>query len=250
MTDLLAVTAVLLLLLLADRWLHRHLQGVMYLLSGDEEVALWLYALILFPGVLLHELSHALMAALLGVRIGRISVLPKRVGDHIHLGFVPVEETDFVRSSLIGAAPLLSGTAAILLIGIHLFGTPTLVAAMEAGRWAEAAEALRGAFHAPDAWLWFYLIFAIGHTMLPSRADIHAWPFLGALLLAAMGIVVAAGAGAVLFEGLRALMTALAAWMVLLGGSLLLADLPLFSFLAALEWLLGRLTGKRVRYAK
>ncbi len=249
MTDLLAVTAVLLLLLLADRWLHRHLQGVMYLLSGDEEVALWLYALILFPGVLLHELSHALMAALLGVRIGRISVLPQRVGDHIHLGFVPVEETDFLRSSLIGAAPLVSGTAVIALLGSSCFGTPALVAALEGGRWGEALAALRGAFGAADAWLWFYLIFAIGHTMLPSRADIQAWPFLGALLLAAMAVVVMAGAGAVLLEGMRELVMLSAAWMALLGGSLLLADLPLFGALAALEWLLGRLTGKRVRYS-
>ncbi len=248
MTILLAASAILLLLLLADRWLHRHLQGVMFLLSGDEEVALWLYALILFPGVLLHELSHALVAALLGVRIGRISVLPQRVGDHVHLGFVPVEESDFIRSSLIGAAPLLSGTAVILFLGLHLFGTPTLLAAIEAGEWMKAVAALRAAFHAPDAWLWFYLIFAIGHTMLPSRADIYAWPFLGVLLLAAMGVVIAAGAGSTLLIGLRSALRELSGWILLLGGSLILADLPLFTFLAVLEWGLEHLTGKQVRY--
>ena len=52
------------LLLLADRWMHRHLQGVMFLISNDEEIALWLYAIILLPGVALHELSHALVAGL------------------------------------------------------------------------------------------------------------------------------------------------------------------------------------------
>jgi hypothetical protein len=33
---------VLALLLLADRWLHRHLQGLMLLLTNDQEIALWL----------------------------------------------------------------------------------------------------------------------------------------------------------------------------------------------------------------
>lgn len=248
MAGLLGAGAVLGLLLVADRWLHRHLQGVMYLLSGDEEIAVWLYALVLFPGVFIHELSHALMAALLGVRIGRISVLPKRVGDHVHLGFVPVESTDFVRSSLIGAAPLMSGTAVILLVGIHLLGTPSLLAAMEAGQWEAAAQALRQAFHAPDAWLWFYLIFAVGHTMLPSRADVQAWPFLAALFAAVAAVLVAGGAGLLLLDGGRRLLAAAAAWLVLLGGSLLLADLPLFALLAALEWGLMHWTGKRIAY--
>ncbi|HHE72373.1 MAG TPA: hypothetical protein ENL34_08860, partial [Chloroflexi bacterium] len=80
----LAIT--LALLLWADRWLHRHLQGLMLLLTGDEELALWLYAIVLFPGVVLHELSHALMARLVGTRIGRIHVLPRRVGKRIQLG--------------------------------------------------------------------------------------------------------------------------------------------------------------------
>ena len=43
--------AVLALLWAADRWLHRRLQGVMLLWTNDPEIALWLYALVLFPGV-------------------------------------------------------------------------------------------------------------------------------------------------------------------------------------------------------
>ncbi len=248
MSDLIAAVVALGLLLAADRWLHRHLQGVMLLLTGDEEMALWLYALILFPGVLLHEVSHALVAALLGVHIGRISVLPKRVGDHIHLGFVPVEATDFIRSSLIGAAPLLSGIALILLVGTYRLGTPAMVAALEAGRWHEAIDAWRKAIHTPDAWLWFYLLFTVGHTMMPSRADTHAWPFLIALLAATSAIIVAVGAGFVLLEGARSMLKGAASSLTLLGGSLLLIDLPLFTFLAALEWGLEQWKGQRIAY--
>ena len=38
LTLLLQLLTVLGLLLVADRWLHRHLQGVMFLLTGDEEL--------------------------------------------------------------------------------------------------------------------------------------------------------------------------------------------------------------------
>lgn len=88
----LAVT--LALLVLMDRWIHRHLQGIMLLLTGDADLATVLYALPLFPGILLHELSHALSATLLGVKVGRLSIRPRRSGQRIQLGFVPVEKTD------------------------------------------------------------------------------------------------------------------------------------------------------------
>jgi len=54
-------------LLLLQRWIHRHLRGVAYLLTGRQSWAVIIYALILFPGVLLHELSHWLAAQVLGV---------------------------------------------------------------------------------------------------------------------------------------------------------------------------------------
>ncbi len=240
--------AVLSLLLIADRWLHRHLQGVMLLITRDQEVALWLYALILFPGVLLHEVSHALMAALLGVRIGRISLMPKRAGGRIQLGFVPVEETDFVRASLIGAAPLLVGSGVVIATGAFVFGTPNVIAALSAGDWWAALEGLRAALHAPDAWIWAYLIFAVGNTMLPSRADTHAWPVAGMVLVMVLLGVILVGAGATLIAGATAFLTEALRWVVLLGGSTLLVDVPFFLFLWLVEKGLERLTGRRIVY--
>ena len=46
---LVQLLVVLGLLLWADRWLHQHLQGVMLLLTGDDDIALWLYAIVLLP---------------------------------------------------------------------------------------------------------------------------------------------------------------------------------------------------------
>jgi hypothetical protein len=237
-----------LLLFAADRWLHRHLQGVMLLLTHDREIALWLYALVLLPGVLLHEVSHAATAALLGVQIGRLSLLPQREQGRIQLGFVPVEETDFIRASLIGAAPLFLGSGVILAIGYLTFGTPEVIAALGAGDLWGALHGLRAALHAPDAWIWAYVVFAVSNTMLPSRADVHAWPFLAAALIIAAVIAVIAGAGAILLQGLSQFLTHAARWIILLGGSTLLIDLPFFLFIFLVERGLIRLTGREIVY--
>ena len=240
--------AVLGLLLLADRWLHRHLQGIMFLLTNDAEISVWLYALTLFPGVLLHESSHALAARILGVRIGRLSILPRRVGKKIQLGVVPVEETDIFRASLIGAAPLFAGTAAIFAIGHFVFGTPDVVAALSAGEWLAALRSLQQVLYAPDVWIWAFLVFTSGNTMLPSRADTHAWPFLGAIVIFIGAFLVLMGAGATLLNGIKQFLVHAVQWVILLSASTLLVDAPFFLFIFLLEKILERVTGKRIVY--
>ena len=43
--------------------------------------------------------------------------------------------------------------------------------------------------------LWFYLVFTISSTMLPSRSDRHAWLPLGVTLFVLLALAVLAGAG-------------------------------------------------------
>ncbi len=236
------------LLLLADRWLHRHLQGVMVLLTNDQEIALWLYALVLLPGVALHELSHALVATLLGVRIGRIGIFPRRMGKRIQLGFVPVEETDFVRASLIGAAPFFTGGLTVALLGAWVFQTPQIVEALAQNDWLSALQGVRAALQAPDVWVWAYFIFTISNTLMPSRADVHAWPVLGVVLTAWLGLIALLGFQEALLNGLGALLSYGLRWLILLGGSTLLADIPFFLLIWMLEKLLARLRGVRLVY--
>ncbi len=63
--------------LVLQRWLHREIQAVFLLLTRRAELALVLFSLLFFPGVLLHEASHYLTAFLLGVRVGGISLIPQ-----------------------------------------------------------------------------------------------------------------------------------------------------------------------------
>jgi hypothetical protein len=242
------LAAALVLLLLIERWIHRHLQGVMLLLTSDPEIAVALYALPLLPGILLHELSHALAAILLGVRIGRISVRPKLTGQRVQLGFIPVERTDAVRASLIGLAPLLIGSLAILLIGYGVFGIGAMEAALTTRDWAAALAWLAGMLKARDAWLWAYAVFAVSNTMLPSRADRQAWaPVLLFLLLVGV-IAVIAGLGPALVSGLAAPLGTALRWLAAMCTLTLLVDLLFALPVALVERLLERMKGMKVDY--
>jgi len=236
------------LLLLVERWIHRHLQGLMLLFTGDPEVTVLLYALPLLPGIFLHELSHAFAAMLLGVRVGRISIRPKRAGQRVQLGFVPVEKTDAVRASLIGLAPLCAGSGAILLIGYWVFGIGAMGTAMAAGDWGSLASGLLQALHAPDAWLWAYVIFAISNTMLPSRADRQAWTpvILFLLLIGVLTWVV--GLGPTLVERLANPAGTALRWLALMCGFSIAVDLPFVLLIAVGERVLGRVKGAKVEY--
>ncbi|MDF1513285.1 MAG: hypothetical protein P1S60_05705, partial [Anaerolineae bacterium] len=231
---------VLWLLMWADRWLHRNLQGLMYLITEDKDISLWLYAITLLPGVTLHELSHAFMAGILGVKIGKVNILPRRVNKRVQLGYVPIANTDFIRASLVGFAPLLLGGTVSVIIGHTVFGTPEVVAALSIGSWLAALQALREVLREPDFWLWAYLVFTIGNTMLPSRSDIHAVPYLILLLvLLAAGIVYLGGQVYVL-EGVGRVLALAQKWLILLCVSTLLVDLPFFMIIYLAQRLIER----------
>ena len=54
--------------LFLQRRLHFELQAIFLLITRHENAAIGMFSLLFLPGVLLHELSHFLMARLLGVR--------------------------------------------------------------------------------------------------------------------------------------------------------------------------------------
>jgi len=242
----LAVT--LALLLLIERWIHRHLQGTMLLLTGDREIAVVLYALPLMPGILLHEISHALVAKLLGVRVGRVSVRPKLTDERIQLGFVPVEETDPVRASLIGLAPLLTGSAVILLIGYLFFGIGGVQRAFVEGAWAGLIARFIEMIKAPDVWLWAYLIFAVSNTMLPSRSDREPWTPVLLFLAIAAALAWFAGLGPTVLDRLGSPLNLATRWLTAMYGFTIIADLPFVLLILLVEWALGRMKGVRVEY--
>ena len=157
------------LLILLSRWLNRHMQGVMLLLFRSANVALYAEYLVLWPGIVLHELSHWLMAQVLGVKTKGLSLKPRKLrGRQVSYGSVQIVSADPVRNSLIGLAPLLSGSIAVLLCAAYGLGIPPLTMPRS---WAELGAYLSSG----DALIWAYLIFAISNAMLPSESDRRPW---------------------------------------------------------------------------
>ena len=235
-TPLIALVATLLPLLWAKRLITRLFQELSLRWVGDPDVALVLYFVLVLPGVLIHELSHWLTARLLGVRVTRFSLGPARKGrsKSVSLGSITIGKVDPVRASLIGLAPLLAGTAAILLVGYLVLGVGELAAGATGNGVAGALSALEQAVSVPDFWIWLYLIFAISNAMLPSPSDLATVrPVLIFLGIAALILLVAAGVPAIPPEVAVAVNT-VAGYLALAFAVTLAADL---SFILA-TWLL------------
>jgi hypothetical protein len=179
-----------------QRRLHFEAQAVFLLLTRSKEITLALFSLVFFPGVLLHESSHYLMARLLGVRTGRFSLIPRPTQTgRVQLGFVETASTDVFRDALIGVAPLVVGGIFVAYTGLVRLGLPAVWEALMSSEVSVLIDTVRALPGRPDFWLWFYLVFAVSSTMLPSASDRRAWPTLGLFvsLVLAMGLLVGAG---------------------------------------------------------
>ena len=87
----LALVAILLPLVYAERWVHRHFFGIGYLLSKDKMSATRLFYVFFLPGIIIHELVQYLVAGALNVPIKRIVAWPDQQENGIlRLDFVVV----------------------------------------------------------------------------------------------------------------------------------------------------------------
>lgn len=163
--------AALVALWLVSRWISKHIQALGWLLAGDADgavVALWI---VLLPGIILHEWSHWLVAKMLGMAVRPPDLYPKRRGKHIRLGSVTVTSGGHLLDSLVGLAPFLFGSLAILILGSTVFALATIVENVNAHGWQGAWDAVLATLHVHDAWIWLYLVFAISNSMFPSPND-------------------------------------------------------------------------------
>lgn len=251
-TPLFWVIITLLALLFMQRWIHTHLFGFSLLLMGRPERAVVLYALVLFPGVLLHEVSHWLMATLVGVRTGKLSLRPRRHPDgSIQLGYVEYYKgriLDPVRESLIGGAPLISGTIVILLIGYQVFDVIALAEMVQTGQMSTIGAALRQLYQTPDFLLWLYLLFAIANGMMPSRSDRRAWPGFVIVMVVLALIVYWLGLADKVMVGLSEPVTAMLRYLSLAFAMAVGVDVIFMIAIAIAENVIGRMKGVSVVY--
>ena len=242
------------LVLLTQRWIHRHLHGLALLITGKPGWAVVLYSLVLFPGVLLHEVSHWLSAKLLGVRTAGMSLLPKMSKDgSIQLGYVEYYKTPdvgSVRESLIGGAPLLTGAAAILIIAYNIFDLPGLASLLPSLDLTGFLISLRNLLYIEDFLVWLYLFFAISNAMMPSASDRRAWPTFFLILGIVFAAIYLLGLADVIFNELLAPATAIFSYLALAFSLTTLVNLLFIMLIGSLEWLVGQLRGTEVVYRR
>lgn len=121
---------------------------------------------ILLPGILLHELSHILMAEIIGVRTGELKLRPELKDNHLTLGSAQIAHTDPFRLTLIGLAPFVTGIAVLWLL-IH-FGLENSI-----GYWKLVIG---------------YCVFAIANTLFSSPSDLQSAGVPIILVLILLGI--------------------------------------------------------------
>lgn len=242
------------ILLLTQRWIHRHLQGIAFLATGRKSWAIILYAIILFPGVLLHEVSHWLMAGILGVKTGGFSVLPKLKSDgSIQLGYVEYYKSQRlgpIRESLVGSAPLISGTAVVLLIAFQIFNVTTLGEALQTGDVAILTEALSVLFGTGDFLIWLYLLFCVSNAMMPSASDRRAWPAFILIMSVTAVILYILGLQELLLLGLAGPVATVFGYLALAFSLTIGVNLFAMFLIHIVEWILSRIKGVDLVYSK
>lgn len=145
----------LFLLFLLSKIVTTKLSLLFYHLTRSKTATINLIALLFFPGTVIHELSHFLMAALLFVPVGEMNFWPKMEDENtVRLGSVQIAETDIFRRFLIGAAPFLFGVLLLLGLLFYLVSQHLLT----------------------HQWIFFlmvYVAFEIGNTMFSSKKDME-----------------------------------------------------------------------------
>ena len=111
------------------------------------------------PGIIIHELSHFLIASLLFVPVGEIEFVPKRTEQGLKLGSVAIWKTDPIRRALIGVSPIIAGVLLLGAAGYFMFSNSLIVMAV----------------------LLLYLVFSVSNTMFSSSKDLEG--FLEVLLV-------------------------------------------------------------------
>lgn len=145
--------AELFMLFLLSRSLTRAISQLLYSLTHNKKITVYILALFFLPGTVVHELAHFFMAKFLFVYAGDIRLFPELQGHDVKLGSVAVGRTDPIRRFLIGAAPFFCGTLIIM-----------------------ASILLTARYEMTNYWilaLTGYIVFEIGNTMFSSKKDME-----------------------------------------------------------------------------
>lgn len=138
-------------LFIASRRSIQSLYILFHTIFRNNHISTGIIAVIFFPGTLIHELSHFIMAILLLHPVHKLSLFPKFRGNMLRLGYVLYEKKDVVRSLIVGIAPVI--------VGVGLLWWLYSINFVDSGSWAIML------FKS-------YIIFVLTSTMFSSKQDL------------------------------------------------------------------------------
>jgi hypothetical protein len=247
-TGFLWFITILLPLVIIQRLLHREIQAVLLIITRSSQLTVGIFSILFLPGVFLHELSHFVMAKILRVRTGKASLIPKSMSNgHLQMGYVETAQTDIIRDSLIGIAPLVAGSSFIAYAGLNRLGLSTLVEVLTNGQVELFWKGLTLLPQMDDFFLWFYLAFTISSTMMPSESDSHAWLPLGLWTAGLLTLGIFAGAGTWMLENIAPLLNNFLGLVATLFGLSVALHVVLLLPTMLLHRIVSRVTGVDVK---
>jgi hypothetical protein len=140
-------------------------------------------SLFFFPGVVIHEVAHALMAGLLQVRVGDMEFSPVLSDGGLKMGSVQIGHTDPLRRFLIGVAPIIIG-GGVLSIILYYFT-----------QWITLDTLFNSFSNVLLLLVSLYGIFVITNTMFSSKKDMEGAIALGIFFTLVIVIIFIAGKG-------------------------------------------------------
>jgi hypothetical protein len=151
------------LLFMTSRFISKFLFILFYKIFKSTKASILFLAIIFFPGVAIHELSHFLMAEILFVKTGEIEFMPEVMGDEVEMGSIQIGKTDIVRRMLTGVAPIIMGSIFIFSILFYFFTAITV------------ENAFSSVFLGIQSVLIMWMVFVTTNTMFSSRRDLEGF---------------------------------------------------------------------------
>jgi hypothetical protein len=237
-------------LLYVQRWIHRHLFGMGYLLAKEKFSAALLYYVILLPGVILHELSRYLMAGIVNVRSAYVSLWPEVKDDgSLEIGFIRLELVlNPVYHAMITFAPFITGLIVVIFVSNSILDLPAFFAKLQTADIYQIGAAVQELVSKPDFLLWAYILFSVANTMMPTSQARRAWWFLGAASIGFLLFIVGIGLGRFVINWLAGPIASVLYSFSAVFGTVLFLDCVGAVVIWIIEKIMERAVGYKVEY--
>lgn len=169
-----ALLVLLCLLYFITARVKQYIYLLVYRATKHKTTAMAGITALLYPGTVIHELSHLIVALILFVPVKHLELYPQIEDGQIRAGSVTTTQCDIVRRTLIGIAPLFVGITTLYLL------TTMLLPGTQDHSFFQNISNFK--FQISNLGI-LYLIFSVSASMFSSKKDLESFTIVGPLLL-------------------------------------------------------------------